>query len=47
MDIVDGNCRVEIYIPGGAKKVRAFDLVQRKNYKRNIAEINVAVFIKV
>jgi hypothetical protein len=29
------------------KKVYAFDLVQRKNYKCYIAEINVAVFIKV
>jgi hypothetical protein len=29
------------------KKVHAFDLVQRKNYKCYIAEINVAVFIKV
>ena len=29
------------------KKVYAFDFVQRKNYKCYIAEINVAVFIKV
>ena len=29
------------------KKVHAFDLVPRKNYKCYIAEINVAVFIKV
>ena len=33
-------------LAGGTKKVHAFDLVQQKNYKGYIAQINVAVSIK-